>query len=95
MVMNPKGDKKEFRFIDAIQDALKIAMKKYDNLILMGQDIGTYGGVFKITEGFAKEFGESRVRNTPISEAAPLGAALGLTIGGKKGNGRNAICRLC
>lgn len=84
MVMNPKGDKEEFRFIDAIQDALKIAMKKYDNLILMGQDIGTYGGVFKITEGFAEEFGESRVRNTPISEAAPLGAALGLTIGGKK-----------
>lgn len=82
--ITPKGETKEFRFIDAIQDALKIAMKKYDNLILMGQDIGSYGGVFKITEGFVEEFGESRVRNTPISEAAPLGAALGLTIGGKK-----------
>ena len=81
---NPKGETKELRFIDAIQDALKIAMKKHDNLILMGQDIGSYGGVFKITEGFVEEFGESRVRNTPISEAAPLGAALGLTIGGKK-----------
>ena len=82
--ITPKGETKEFRFIDAIQDALKIAMKKYDNLILMGQDIGSYGGVFKITEGFVEEFGDSRVRNTPISEAAPLGAALGLTIGGKK-----------
>ena len=82
--ITPKGETKEFRFIDAIQDALKIAMKKYGNLILMGQDIGSYGGVFKITEGFVEEFGESRVRNTPISEAAPLGAALGLTIGGKK-----------
>lgn len=81
---NPKGETKELRFIDAIQDALKIAMKKHDNLILMGQDIGSYGGVFKITEGFVEEFGENRVRNTPISEAAPLGAALGLTIGGKK-----------
>jgi 2-oxoisovalerate dehydrogenase E1 component len=82
--ITPKGETKEFRFIDAIQDALKIAMKKYGNLILMGQDIGSYGGVFKITEGFVEEFGDSRVRNTPISEAAPLGAALGLTIGGKK-----------
>ncbi len=82
--ITPQGETKELRFIDAIQDALKIAMKKHDNLIFMGQDIGSYGGVFKITEGFVEEFGESRVRNTPISEAAPLGAALGLTIGGKK-----------
>jgi 2-oxoisovalerate dehydrogenase E1 component len=82
--ITPEGEAQEFRFIDAIQDALKIAMKKYDNLILMGQDIGAYGGVFKITAGFIEEFGESRVRNTPISEAAPLGAALGLTIVGKK-----------
>ena len=47
--ITPEGEAQEFRFIDAIQDALKIAMKKYDNLILMGQDIGAYGGVFKIT----------------------------------------------
>ncbi|MEN8732801.1 MAG: transketolase C-terminal domain-containing protein, partial [Bacteroidia bacterium] len=65
-------------------DGLKTAMRKYDNLVLMGQDIGDYGGVFKITDGFVKEFGHDRVRNTPISEAAPLGAALGLSIGGKK-----------
>jgi 2-oxoisovalerate dehydrogenase E1 component len=74
----------EMRFIDAIQDGLRLAMRKYDNLILMGQDIAEYGGVFKITDGFVNEFGKGRVRNTPISEAAPLGAALGLTIGGKK-----------
>ncbi len=74
----------EMRFIDAIQDGLKLAMRKYDNLILMGQDIAEYGGVFKITDGFVDEFGKERVRNTPISEAAPLGAALGLSIGGKK-----------
>jgi 2-oxoisovalerate dehydrogenase E1 component len=74
----------EVRFIDAIHDGLKTAMRKYDNLVLMGQDIGDYGGVFKITDGFVAEFGKERVRNTPISEAAPLGAALGLSIGGKK-----------
>jgi len=80
----PTEDTKELRFIDAIQDGLKIAMNTYPNLILMGQDIGDYGGVFKITDGFIKEFGAQRVRNTPISEAAPLGAALGLSIVGKK-----------
>lgn len=84
ILIDPQGEKKEFRFIDAIQNALSIALKKYENLIFMGQDISDYGGVFKITDGFADEFGVSRVRNTPISEAAPLGAALGLTIAGKK-----------
>lgn len=79
-----QGETTEMRFIDAIQDGLKLAMKKYDNLVLMGQDIGDYGGVFKITEGFVAEFGHERVRNTPISEAAPLGVALGLSIAGKK-----------
>ncbi|MDA8885979.1 dehydrogenase E1 component subunit alpha/beta [Bacteroidia bacterium] len=74
----------EMRFIDAIKDGLQIAMRKYDNLVLMGQDIAEYGGVFKITEGFVAEFGKQRVLNTPISEAAPLGAALGLSLGGKK-----------
>ena len=86
ILLDPQGEKKELRFIDAIQNALSIALKKYDNLIFMGQDISDYGGVFKITDGFADEFGDSRVRNTPISEAAPLGASLGLTIGGKKTN---------
>lgn len=82
--LEKKGDVIQMRFIDAIQDGLRIAMHKYENLVLMGQDISDYGGVFKITEGFAVEFGQDRVRNTPISEAAPLGAALGLSIGGKK-----------
>jgi len=84
VVSEPQGPLDEMRYIDAIQDGLKMAMRKYDNLVLMGQDIGDYGGVFKITAGFVKEFGHDRVRNTPISEAAPLGAALGLSIGGKK-----------
>ena len=83
-VFAQQGDKSEIRFIDAIHDGLKTAMRKYDNLVLMGQDIGDYGGVFKITDGFVAEFGHDRVRNTPICEAAPLGAALGLSMGGKK-----------
>ena len=85
VVMEPSEQRmEEMRYIDAIQDGLRTAMRKYDNLVLMGQDIAEYGGVFKITDGFVAEFGVDRVRNTPISEAAPLGAALGLSMMGKK-----------
>jgi 2-oxoisovalerate dehydrogenase E1 component len=77
-------EKKEMRMIDAISDGLKIAMREYDNLVLMGQDIAEYGGAFKITDGFVKEFGKDRVRNTPICESAIVGAALGLSFKGYK-----------
>ena len=72
------------RFIDAISDGLRQAMEQYDNLVLMGQDIADYGGVFKITEGFTKLFGKERVRNTPLCESAILGVGLGLSIKGMK-----------
>ena len=52
--------------------------------MLMGQDIGPYGGVFKVTDGFVDAFGEERVRNTPLYESAIVGAGLGLSIAGKK-----------
>lgn len=74
----------EKRFIDAISDSLRQSMERHDNLVLMGQDIAEYGGVFKITEGFIEKFGKARVRNTPICEAAIAGAALGLSIKGMK-----------
>lgn len=83
-VITPKGDKKEMRFIDAIQDGLKQSMEKYDDLIIMGQDVAEYGGVFKVTEGFIEQFGKDRVRNTPICESAIVGAGLGLSIAGMK-----------
>jgi len=74
----------EKRFIDAISDGLKQSLQKYPELIVMGQDIAEYGGVFKITEGFVEEFGKDRIRNTPICESAIIGAALGLSINGMK-----------
>tara|TARA_R110002072_G_scaffold131660_4_gene271531 strand:- start:50 stop:1297 length:1248 start_codon:yes stop_codon:yes gene_type:complete len=76
--------KKEMRLIDAISDGMREAMKKHPELILMGQDIADYGGVFKITEGFLEEFGKDRVRNTPLCESAIIGTGLGLSIMGKK-----------
>ena len=75
---------KSMRLIDAISQALKLAMQKHSNLILMGQDIADYGGVFKITEGFVEAFGKDRVRNTPLCESAILGAAFGLSINAHK-----------
>lgn len=68
------------RFIDAISDGLHQAMEKHENLVLMGQDIADYGGVFKITEGFTQKFGKDRVRNTPLCESAIIGIGLGLSI---------------
>ena len=76
--------RKDFRFIDGIKEALHQSMVKHPNLIIMGQDIAEYGGAFKITEGFVKEFGKERIRNTPICESAVVGAALGLSLEGYK-----------
>lgn len=85
-VQNPaeNSPKSEKRFVDAISDGLRQSMVKYPQLILMGQDIGEYGGVFKITDGFKDQFGAARVRNTPLCESAIIGAGLGLSIKGYK-----------
>lgn len=75
---------REIRFIDAIKEGLWQAMQEHPQLVLMGQDIAEYGGVFKITEGFVDAFGKNRVRNTPLCESAILGAGFGLSINGAK-----------
>ncbi len=76
--------RKEIRYIDAIKEGLFQSMQQHGNLILMGQDIAEYGGAFKITEGFVKEFGKERVRNTPLCESTIVGTALGLSMEGYK-----------
>ena len=70
----------EIRLIDAVRNALWMAMEKHDNLVIMGQDVAEYGGVFKATDGFLEKFGKQRVRNTPITESSILGAGYGLAI---------------
>ncbi len=80
----PSGTQVNMRMIDAISNGLKLAMQKHNHLVLMGQDIADYGGVFKITEGFTDLFGKQRVRNTPLCESAILGAGFGLSINGHK-----------
>ncbi len=84
VTITTSGKTSEKRFIDAISDGLRQSMERLPNLVLMGQDIADYGGVFKITDGFVKQFGKERVRNTPICESSILGAGLGLSIKGMK-----------
>lgn len=79
-----KGSVENIRLIDSISSGLRQAMERHENLILLGQDIAEYGGVFKITEGFIDQFGKERVRNTPICESAIVSAAMGLSINGFK-----------
>ena len=83
-VTPPTQPGRELRFIDALSDGLREAMKRHPELVLMGQDIADYGGVFKITNGFVPEFGKDRVRNTPLCESAIVGIGLGLSMKGIK-----------
>lgn len=72
----------EIRYIDAIRDAMAAAMRRDRRIVLLGQDIAEYGGVFKATQGFVEEFGKERVRNTPIIESGAVGCAMGLALDG-------------
>lgn len=84
-VKNPISEKRsKKRFVDAVSEALFQSMEKYKELIIMGQDIAEYGGVFKITDGFVNKFGKDRVRNTPLCESAIIGTGLGYSICGGK-----------
>jgi 2-oxoisovalerate dehydrogenase E1 component len=74
----------KIRFLESIKEGLQQSLIKHTNLVLMGQDIAEYGGVFKLTEGLVKEFGKERVRNTPLCESAIIGTALGLSLEGYK-----------
>ena len=82
--IDPSSETEELRLIDAISEGLKQSMEKHDDLVIMGQDVAEYGGVFKITDGFVAQFGKDRVRNTPICESAIIETAMGLSICGIK-----------
>ncbi|NLN25305.1 MAG: dehydrogenase [Bacteroidetes bacterium] len=82
--IKPTSEQEHIRFIDAVSQGLKQAMERHDNLVIMGQDIAEYGGVFKVTEGFVEAFGKERVRNTPICEAGIVSTGMGLSINGFK-----------
>ena len=83
-IIVPSNKKTSIRLIDAVSKGLRESMERYDNLVIMGQDVAEYGGVFKITEGFTEQFGRERVRNTPICESAIVAAAYGAALNGMK-----------
>ncbi len=82
--VSENSETENIRLIDAISKGLKQAMEQNDSIVVMGQDVAEYGGVFKITEGFIELFGKERIRNTPICESAIVSAAYGLAINGMK-----------
>lgn len=68
---------RELTYAQAIKEAMSEEMRRDENVIFMGEDIGIYGGAFGVSVGMIDEFGPERVRDTPISEAAIAGAAAG------------------
>lgn len=83
-LVKSKEENNNIRFVDAVSQGLKQSMARNPDLVIMGQDVAEYGGVFKVTEGFIEAFGKERVRNTPISESGVIEAAYGLSVNGKK-----------
>ena len=82
--VNNSNSSENIRFVDSIKDGIDEAMEEHDNLVIMGQDIAEYGGVFKITEGLIHKYGKNRVFNTPLCESSILSASYGMSIGGFK-----------
>jgi pyruvate dehydrogenase E1 component beta subunit len=75
---------KELTYADALREALREEMMRDPSVILLGEEIGVFNGVYKVTRGLLDEFGPDRVKDTPISEAAIAGAAVGLALAGMK-----------
>ncbi len=75
---------REITYAEAIREALRHEMKLDDNVFIFGEDVGAFGGCFGVTAGLFEEFGAERVMDTPISEAAILGAALGSALMGMR-----------
>lgn len=74
----------ELTMVEALNTALRQAMRRDDDVVLMGEDIGVDGGVFRVTEGLLDEFGERRVMDTPVAEAGIIGVAVGMAAYGLK-----------
>ena len=78
--MTTETGQREMTYLEAISDALRTEMRRDESVICLGQDIGAFGGAFKVTDGFIEEFGASRVLDTPLAENAIIGAAVGAAV---------------
>ena len=64
--------------VEAIRDAIDVSMQRDDNVVVFGEDVGYFGGVFRTTQGLQQKFGSNRCFDTPISESGIVGAAVGM-----------------
>ena len=74
------SEAKPFTLLEAIREGIREEMSRDESVFVIGEDVGTYGGAFKVTEGLLDQFGSGRVIDTPISEAAIVGAACGAAL---------------
>ena len=72
----------QMNMVQAINDALRIEMRKNDKVVVLGEDVGKVGGVFRVTAGLWDEFGDDRVIDTPLSEGGIIGTAIGMALYG-------------
>lgn len=75
---------REITYLEAVREAMSQEMRQNDDVFILGEDIGLYGGAFGVTRGMFDEFGPERVRNTPISESAIAGCAVGAALTGMR-----------
>ncbi|MEM4246586.1 MAG: transketolase C-terminal domain-containing protein, partial [Candidatus Bathyarchaeia archaeon] len=75
---------REILYLEALREAIRGEMRRDPSVFMLGEDIGKYGGAFKVSEGLLDEFGQERIRDTPISEATIVGAAVGAAILGMR-----------
>ncbi|HTO76675.1 MAG TPA: pyruvate dehydrogenase (acetyl-transferring) E1 component subunit alpha [Thermoanaerobaculia bacterium] len=78
----PSGEKRRVTYREAIREALREALNKDPRVFVMGEDVGRYGGCYAVTKGLLEEFGPERIRDTPLSESAFVGAGIGAALGG-------------
>ena len=71
-------------YLQAISDGMRQEMREDDRVFVMGEDIGVFGGAFKVTDGFIDEFGPSRVMDTPLAESGIVGTAIGAAVEGMR-----------
>jgi 2-oxoisovalerate dehydrogenase E1 component beta subunit len=82
--VTPEHEARETTYVDAIREAIFEEMERDERVFVLGEDIGVYGGAFKVTDGLLAKFGEERVMDTPLSEAAIVGAAVGSAMMGMR-----------
>lgn len=75
---------REISYLEAVREAMSQEMRENQDVFILGEDIGVYGGAFGVTRGMIEEFGPERVRNTPISEATIAGGAVGAALTGMR-----------